>query len=68
MHRKVAHETESAYFHFSNGNILDISVNLVQYFVVFLGNSIFLHFPSISIKLMKIVSPRFEMCTKCSIY
>ncbi|KRY31803.1 hypothetical protein T03_1105, partial [Trichinella britovi] len=40
---------------------------LVQYFLVF-GNSIFLHFRSISIKLIKVVSLRFAMCIKSSIY
>ncbi|KRX17065.1 hypothetical protein T07_10698, partial [Trichinella nelsoni] len=40
---------------------------LVQYFLV-LGNSIFLHFRSISIKLIKVVSLRFAMCIKSSIY
>ncbi|KRX34384.1 hypothetical protein T06_6425, partial [Trichinella sp. T6] len=39
----------------------------VQYFLV-LGNSIFLHFRSISIKLIKVVSLRFAMCIKSSIY
>ncbi|KRX35070.1 hypothetical protein T05_3393 [Trichinella murrelli] len=40
---------------------------IVQYFLV-LGNSIFLHFRSISIKLIKVVSLRFAMCIKSSIY
>ncbi|KRX12093.1 hypothetical protein T07_4319, partial [Trichinella nelsoni] len=40
---------------------------LVQYFLV-LGKSIFLHFRSISIKLIKVVSLRFVMCIKSSIY
>ncbi|KRZ47917.1 hypothetical protein T02_9601, partial [Trichinella nativa] len=40
---------------------------IVQYFLV-LGNSIFLHFRSISIKFIKVVSLRFAMCIKSSIY
>ncbi|KRZ88865.1 hypothetical protein T08_15108 [Trichinella sp. T8] len=40
---------------------------IVQYFLD-LGNSIFLHFRSISIKLIKVVSLRFAMCIKSSIY
>ncbi|KRZ53021.1 hypothetical protein T02_16253 [Trichinella nativa] len=40
---------------------------LVQYFVV-LGNSIFLHFRSISNKLKKVVSLQFQMGIKSSIY
>ncbi|KRZ00880.1 hypothetical protein T11_5417 [Trichinella zimbabwensis] len=38
--------------------------SLVQYFFV-LGNPIFLHFRSILISLMKVVSPRLEMGIKC---
>ncbi|KRY05309.1 hypothetical protein T12_9103, partial [Trichinella patagoniensis] len=40
---------------------------LVQYFLV-LGNLIFLHFRTISNKLKKVVSLRFDMCIKSSIY
>ncbi|KRZ65228.1 hypothetical protein T10_11211, partial [Trichinella papuae] len=57
--------------HFCNGNIFDISVtysmklrSLVQYFFV-LGNPIFLHFRPILISLIKVVSPRLEMCIEC---
>ncbi|KRY64418.1 hypothetical protein T11_9969, partial [Trichinella zimbabwensis] len=38
--------------------------SLVQYFLV-LDNPIFLHFRSILISLMKIVSPPLEMGIKC---
>ncbi|KRY61820.1 hypothetical protein T11_8284, partial [Trichinella zimbabwensis] len=58
---------EPACLHFSNGNIYEVLVKyslklrtLVQYFFV-LGNPIFLHFPSISIDMMKVVSSRFQM-------
>ncbi|KRZ07794.1 hypothetical protein T11_4619 [Trichinella zimbabwensis] len=57
-------------FHFSNGNIFDISEkysmklrSLVQYFFV-LGNPIFLHFQPILFSLIKVVSPWVEMCIK----
>ncbi|KRZ68734.1 hypothetical protein T10_8135 [Trichinella papuae] len=41
-------------------------LNLLQYFFV-LASSIFLHLPCISIKMMKIISPRFQMCIKSCI-
>ncbi|KRX31937.1 hypothetical protein T05_5297, partial [Trichinella murrelli] len=42
-------------------------LTVVQYFLV-LGNSIFLHFRPIWNKFIKIVSLRFAMCIKSSIY
>ncbi|KRY25102.1 hypothetical protein T03_4246, partial [Trichinella britovi] len=57
-----------------DGNVFCIIVryslklqSAVQYFFV-LGKSIFLHFPSIWNKFIEIVSGRFEMPIKSSIY
>ncbi|KRY34073.1 hypothetical protein T03_7596, partial [Trichinella britovi] len=63
-------DTDPGWLNFGIGNIFTIirrySFTLrtvVQYFVV-LGNSIFLHFRSISNKLKTIVSIRYAMCIK----
>ncbi|KRX47875.1 hypothetical protein T06_8123 [Trichinella sp. T6] len=67
-------ETDRRWLTFGIGKFFDIIMRflfilrtVVQYFLV-LGNSIFLHFWSISIKLIKVVSLRFAMCIKSSIY
>ncbi|KRX41399.1 hypothetical protein T05_212, partial [Trichinella murrelli] len=67
-------EMDTAWFNFVRRNFFAIIVRysfifntLVQYFVV-LGNLIFHHFRSISNKLKTVVSLRFAMCIKSSIY
>ncbi|KRX74200.1 hypothetical protein T06_2603 [Trichinella sp. T6] len=67
-------ETDRRWLTFGIGKFFDIIMRflfilrtVVQYFLV-LGNSIFFHFRSISIKLIKVVSLRFAMCIKSSIY
>ncbi|KRZ66839.1 hypothetical protein T10_4314 [Trichinella papuae] len=66
----ISLKTEPGCSNISKGNIFDNSVkfstklrSLVQYFFV-LGNPIFLHFRPILISILKVVSPRLEMCIK----
>ncbi|KRX42309.1 hypothetical protein T05_14089, partial [Trichinella murrelli] len=67
-------ETAPGWLNFDIGNVFYIIVrysmklsSLLQYFFV-LGKSIFLHFPSIWNQFIEIVSGRFEMTIKSSIY
>ncbi|KRY13937.1 hypothetical protein T12_14808 [Trichinella patagoniensis] len=67
-------ETDPEWLNFSIRNFFAIIMRfsftlrtLVQYFLV-LGNSIFLHFRPIFNKFIKVVSLRFAMCIKSSIY
>ncbi|KRX20182.1 hypothetical protein T07_11221 [Trichinella nelsoni] len=66
--------TAPGWLNFDIGNVFCIIMrysmklrSLMQYFFV-LGKSIFLHFPSIWNKFIEIVSRRFEMPIKSSIY
>ncbi|KRY72618.1 hypothetical protein T4B_13985 [Trichinella pseudospiralis] len=72
MHKKTAHLKHSLngirILSFINGNLRDILVNLSCTIFLCLGNSIFLHFPSISIDIMNAASSPFQMCIKSSIY
>ncbi|KRY11011.1 hypothetical protein T12_14119 [Trichinella patagoniensis] len=74
LHYWNSPDTDPGWLNFGIGSIFTIIMrysftlrSVVQYFVV-LGNSIFLHFQTILNKLKKVVSLRFQMVIKSSIY